>query len=181
MTLLLLTMTHFKMTEEINFKCICDLTTNVLGMPTGALALRSRKRNLQVARSVAAYIGRTEEDIHRTIIGKGLNRNRSMVYHYEHRHKTLYKSCLVYRNTFNKIYKAYKDVGQEKEIFINGKLMRDYLLHNGVKESIKPDVLIDVKSGDCNCIINTSYFEFSSQLENIKLAMEKYHYTIKLI
>ena len=50
-------------------------------------------------------IARTEEDIHRTIIGKGLNRHRSLIYHYELRHKPLYKTCQVYRDSFNKIYK----------------------------------------------------------------------------
>ena len=169
------------MTEELNFKSICDLTTNILGMPKGALSLKSRKRPLHVARSVAAYIARSEEDIHRNIIGKGLNRDRSLIYHYEKNHKKHYKTCLVYRNTFNKIYNAYKTMDSEKEIFINGSLMRDHLLRGGVKEDVKPDVLIEVKSGKAKCIINTSYFDFSNQLENVKLAMEKYHYTVKII
>jgi hypothetical protein len=57
------------MTEEYNFKNLCDLTTSVLGLPKGSLALKSRKRPLQVARAIAGYIGRTEEGIHRTIMG----------------------------------------------------------------------------------------------------------------
>jgi len=169
------------MTEELNFKAICDLTTNVLNMPKGSLALRSRKRPLQVARSVAAYIGRLEEDIHRTIIGKVLNRDRSLIYHYENRHDFLYRSCSLYRDTFSVVYKAYKDIDNEKEIFINGKLMKEYLLKNNVKESKDSDVILQVKSGEAICDINTSYFEFSSQLENIKFAMEKYYYTVKML
>jgi hypothetical protein len=54
------------MTEEDNFKYICNLTTRVLGLPDGSLALRSRKRTLQKARAVAGYIGSTEDNIHRT-------------------------------------------------------------------------------------------------------------------
>jgi len=169
------------MTEELNFKFICNLTTNILNMPKGSLALKSRKRPLQVARSVAAYIGRTEEDIHRTIIGKVLNRDRTLIYHYESRHKFLYKSCETYRNTFNKVYKAYKDIDDVKDIFVNGVTMRDYLLRNGVKEAIDSDVLIEVKSGEAKCVINTSYFDFSNQLKNVKLALEKYHFTIRVI
>ena len=64
------------MTEEINFKAICDLTTRVMGLPTGSLALKSRRRQLQSARSIAGYIGLTEENIHREVIAKVLNRNR---------------------------------------------------------------------------------------------------------
>ncbi len=169
------------MTEELNFKAICNLTTRVLDIPKGALALRSRKRPLQIARSVAAYIGRTEEDIHRAIIGKVLNRDRTLVYHYESRHKQIYRSCGKYRDTFNKVYKAYKDIDNEKEIFIRGDHMKRHLLKSGVTETKNPDVLIEVKSGEAKCTINTSYFKFSEQLEIIKLAMTNYHYTVKII
>jgi len=169
------------MTEELNFKIICDITTNALNMPKGSLALRSRKRPLQVARSVAAYIGRSEEDIHRTVIGKVLNRNRSLIYHYENRHKFLYRSCGIYRDTFSKVFKAYKNIDDEKDIFINGKLMKKYLLKSGVTESENSDVILEVNSGEAACKINTSYFDFSNQLKNINIVMEKYHYTIKII
>tara|TARA_R100001443_G_scaffold25529_1_gene38381 strand:- start:248 stop:772 length:525 start_codon:yes stop_codon:yes gene_type:complete len=174
-------MTLFKMTEELNFKAICDLTTNVLNMPKGSLSLRSRKRPLQVARSVAAYLGRSEEDIHRTIIGKVLNRDRSLIYHYEHRHKFLYRSCSLYRNTFSTVYKAYKDFDGEKDIFINGKLMKSHLLKEGIKECENSDVIIEVKSGEAVCQINTSFFKFSDELKKINLAMSNYHFNVKII
>ena len=172
---------HFNMTEELNFRCICDLTTNVLGMPSGSLALKSRNRPIQVARAIAGYLGRTEEDIHRNIIAKVLNRNRSLIYHYEKTHKTNYKTCIVYRNTFNKIYKAYKDIDGAKEIFLDKDFMKSYLLQNGVIETRDPDVLLEVKSGEVTCVIKTSYFDFSNQLENVKLALKNYHYTVKII
>jgi hypothetical protein len=169
------------MTAEDNFKKLCSLTTRVLGLPDGALALKSRKRPLQVARAVAGYIGRTEEDIHRSIIGKVLNRDRSLIYHYEYTHKQNYATCLVYRNTFNKIYKAYKDIGGTKEFFLDKDFMKRYLLKNGVKETLDPDVLLEVTSGQIKCIIKTSYLDFSNQLENVNLALQDYHYTIKII
>ena len=169
------------MTAEDNFKNLCDLTTRVLGLPDGSLALRSRKRPLQVARSIAGYLGRTEENIHRTIIGKVLNRNRSLIYHYESKHKKKYANSSLYRNTFNLIYKAYKDVGGTKEFFLDKDFMKSYLLKNGVTETLDPDVLLEVKSGQVKCIIKTSYFDFSNQLENIKLALKNYHFTIKII
>ena len=168
------------MTAEDNFKNLCNLTTRVLGLPDGSLALRSRKRPLQVARAIAGYIGRTEEDIHRTIIGKVLNRDRSLIYHYELRHKSLYKTCPIYRDTFNKIYAAYKNVGGTKEFFLDKDFMKSYLLKNGVKETLESNVLLEVTSGQVKCIIKTSYFDFSNQLENVKLALENYHFTVKI-
>lgn len=169
------------MTEELNFRIICNLTTRVLDMPEGSLSLRSRKRPLQVARSVAAYIARSEEDIHRKIIGKVLKRDRSLIYHYENRHKQIYKSSDKYRNSFNKVYKAYKDIDDEKEIFIRGDHMKRHLLKSGITESKDPDVLLEIKSGEAKCIVNTSYFKFSEQLDIVKFAMTKYHYTVNII
>ncbi len=89
------------MTEEYNFKCICSLTTKILDFPDGSLSTKSRKRPLQAARAAASYIARTEENINREIIGKVLNRNRSLIYHYEKTHKKYFSTCLVYRNIFN--------------------------------------------------------------------------------
>jgi hypothetical protein len=169
------------MTEEYNFKNICNLTTKLLGLPDDALALKSRKRPLQVARAIAGYIGRTEEDINQKIIGKVLNRDRTLIYHYENTHKANYANCEVYRNTFNKVYKAYKDIDGVKEVFIDGNFMKSYLLKNEVVETLDPEVILEVKSGQVKCKIKTSYFDFSNQLEIIKLALKNYHYTIKII
>ena len=60
-------------------------------------------------------------------------------------------------------------------------LMKSYLLQNGIVETMKSDVLLEVKSGGVVCIIKTSYFDFSNQLENVKLALVNYHYSIKII
>ena len=169
------------MTEEYNFKNICNLTTKILGLPDDALALKSRKRPLQVARAIAGYIGRTEEDINQKIIGKVLNRDRTLIYHYENTHKSNYANCEIYRDTFNKIYKAYKDIDGIKEVFIDGDFMKSYLLKNEVVETLDPEVILEVKSGQVKCKIKTSYFDFSNQLEIIKLALKNYHYTIKII
>ena len=169
------------MTEKYNFKILCDLTTSVLGLPKGSLAFKSRKRPLQVARAIAGYIGRTEENIHRTIIGKVLNRDRSLIYYYEHTHKGNYATCVVYRNAFNKVYKAYKDIGGTKDIFVDRDFMKSYLLQNGVKETLNHEVLLEVKSGQAICNIKTSYLDFSNQLENVKLALKNYHFSVKII
>tara|TARA_R110002167_G_scaffold90498_1_gene243866 strand:+ start:28 stop:546 length:519 start_codon:yes stop_codon:yes gene_type:complete len=172
------------MIEEFNFKSICDITTRVMKLPKDCLSLKTRERPLQAARSVAGYIGRTEEDIPPKIIAKVLNKNRTLIYHFEHGHKKNYANCEIYRNTFNKVYKAYKNIVGDKDIFLDNDFMKSYLLKNGVKESKTPkhsEVLLEVKSGQVKCKIKTSYFDFSNQLEIIKLALRNYHYTIKII
>ena len=169
------------MTEEYNFKNLCNLTTKMMGLPDGSLGFKSRKRPLQVARAVAGYIGITEADITREVIAKVLNRDRSLIYHYQKKHKGNYKTCSIYRNTFNKIYRAYLDIDGAKDVFIDDDFMKSYLLKNGVKETPKPDVLLEVKSGQVDCIIKTSYFDFSNQIKNINLALKNYHFSIKII
>ena len=172
---------HFKMTQEYNFKCICSLTTRILDFPDGSLSTKSRKRPLQAARAVASYIARTEENINREIIGKVLDRNRSLIYHYEKTHKKYFSTCLVYRNTFNKVYKAYMNIDGTKDFFLKGNKMRTYLLKNGVSIVYDGDITLEVKSGKAICKIKTSYFDYLNQLENIKLALKNYHYSVKII
>ena len=169
------------MTEEYNFKSLCNLTTRIMGLPDGSLALKSRKKPIQVARAAAGYIGVTEADITREVIAKVLNRNRTLIYHYEKKHKKNYMNCSIYRGAFNKIYKAYKDIDGTKDVFLDGSVMKSFLLLNGVKERLKPDVLLSLKSGEATCKIKTSYFDFSNQIENINLALKNYHFSMKII
>tara|TARA_R100001244_G_scaffold7913_1_gene10285 strand:+ start:512 stop:1021 length:510 start_codon:yes stop_codon:yes gene_type:complete len=169
------------MVEEFNFKSICDITTRVMELPTNSLSLKSKKQLYTVARSVAGYIGRTEEDIQPRVIAKVLNKNRTLVYHYLRSHKNNYANCEIYRNTFNKVYRVYKSIDGDKDIFLDSDFMKKHLLKNGVTEVEKPDVFLEINSGQVNCKINTSYFEFSNQLEIINLALKNYHYTIKII
>lgn len=169
------------MTEELNFKAICSLTTRVMGLPEGSLAYKNRTRKLQASRSIAGYIGITEEDISKNVIAKILNRNRTATYHYVRFHKKNFQRCKIYRECFTKIYKEYKNIDGEKDIFVNKRQMKNYLLQNRVIESENSDVILQVKSGEVVCNINTTYFDFSNQIENIKLALTNYHFTIKII
>ena len=172
------------MIEKDNFRYICELTTRALGFTIDDLALKSRKQPLQIARAIAAYIGRSEEDIHPKIIAKAFKRHRTLIYHYEHTHKDKYANSMIYRNAFTKVYKAYKSLDEDREIFLDGDFMKRYLLKNGVKEtqnSKHSQVILEVKSDKVKCKIKTSYFDFSNQLEIIKFVLKNYHYTIKII
>lgn len=171
----------FKMTEELNFKALCSLATRVAGLPEGSLAFKNRTMNIQAARASACYIALTEEKIDRNVIADIIDRDRTATYHYERTHKKNFKNCKVYRNTFTKIYQEYKNLDGKKDIFVSKRHLRNYLLKNKVAESKTPDVLIEVKSGEAVCIVETSYFDYINQLKNISLALKNYHYTVKII
>ena len=74
------------MNTEDNFKNLCDLTTDLVGLPKGSLALKTRKTEFQVPRMIAAMVSRIEDGTHREVIAKVLDRDRTSVNHYEVRH-----------------------------------------------------------------------------------------------
>lgn len=167
------------MTAKDNFVHICNLTTSVLGLRKGSLSYKSRVQPLQIARMVAGVIARKEEGIHRKTIAEVLNRDRTLVYHYEKQHVNNY-GWEKYREAYNKVYLAYHRLENNKKVFDDPHIMKEFLLRKGVTEHIKKDLIILVKSGKVGCGIKTSYFDFSNQLENIKdiLKNENYKYEI---
>ena len=62
------------MNTEDNFKNLCDLTTNLVGLPKGSLALKTRKIEYHVPRMIAAMVARIEDRTHRDVIAKVLDR-----------------------------------------------------------------------------------------------------------
>ena len=168
------------MTAKDNFIQICNLTTKVMGLNKGALSFKTRVQEVQVPRMVASVIARMEEEISHTIIADVLKRDRTLIYYYEKNHQANY-TWQTYREVFNKVYMAYKKIEEEKEVFIDKNHMRKYLLNNGVTESEKQEAQIMVKSGKIGVIIKTSYFDFSNQIENIKLALINYKYEIEIL
>ena len=169
------------MTAEDNFKNLCNLTTRVLGLPDGSLALKTRRSELQIPRSVVSVIAIMEDDIHPLVIAKVIKRDRCSVYHYQNTHKSNYANKEKYRNIFNKIYRSYKDLEGTKDFFLDGDYMKAYLLKKGVSAISNGDVSLEVKSGQVKCIIKTSYFDYTNQLEKVKLALKNYHYTVKIL
>ena len=168
------------MTAKDNFIKICNLTTKVMGLNKGALSFKTRVQEVQVPRMVASVIARMAEEISHTIIADVLKRDRTLIYYYEKNHQANY-TWETYRNVFNKVYMAYKKIEEEKEVFIDKNHMRKYLLSNGVSESEKQEAQIMVKSGKVGLVINTSYFDFSNQIENIKFALSNYKYEIEIL
>ena len=169
------------MTEKFNFKAICDLATRVMNLPKDSLAYKSRTRKLQSARSIAAFIALTEEGISRKVIADILKKDRTVTYHYVKFHNKNLDNCDIYRDCFTKIYKEYKNIDGEKDIFVNKRQMRNHLLQSGVTEKENSDIKLMVQSGEIIVEIRTDYFDFSTQIVNIEKAMENYHYSIKII
>lgn len=169
------------MTEEDNFKDLCNLTTSLLGLRKGSLAHKSQRMELQIPRSAVSVIARMEDDTHRKTIAKVLNRDRSLIYHYEKVHEGHYASFPKYRNTFNIIYNAYKGISSTKKEFFSLIEFEKHLRKNNVCESVKPQVIIEVRCGKFKKHIKVSYRDFYEQIENVKFALTNYRYTIQII
>ena len=172
---------HSKMTLEDNFKNLCNLTTSLLGLRKGSLAYKSRKQDLQVARSIASVIARIEYEVPHSTIAKVINRNRTLIYHYEKNHKHNYATFPKYRDTFNKVFNAFTTIEDSKKSFFDLQQLKNYLRKNDVFNSEKHQVIIRIKSGKVGTDIKVSYRDFYNQLENVKLALQNFKYEIEII
>ena len=172
---------HSNMTLEDNFKNLCNLTTSLLGLRKGSLAYKSRKQELQVARSIASVIARIEYEVPHSTIAKVINRNRTLIYHYEKNHKHNYATFPKYRDTFNKVFNAFTTIEDSKKSFFDLQQLKNYLRKNDVFNSEKHQVIIRIKSGEVGTEIKVSYRDFYNQLENVKLALQNFKYEIEII
>ncbi len=171
----------FKMNSEDNFKNLCDLTTSLVGLPKGSLALKTRKTEYQVPRMVAAMVARLEDKTHREVIAKVLDRDRTSVNHYERCHSANYSSFPLYRNTFNKVYNAYAEIKDAKLTFIDLYNLQEHLRKNGIHDSSKHQTTIRIVSGKFGKDVKVSYKDFYNQLELCKLALQNYQHEIEVI
>ena len=169
------------MIEEINFKILCDLTTNLVGLRKGALSFKSREQKYQVPRAVASVVARMVDETHRTVIAKELKRDRSLVYHYERMHQSNYRSFPKYRETFNRVYNAYSNIQGAKRTFADENQLKDYLRENGVTNSEKHQTIIRIKSGRVEADIKVSYKDFYDMLEKCKFVMTDCNYNLEII
>ena len=170
-----------KMNTEDNFKNLCDLTTSLVGLPKGSLALKTRKTEYQVPRMVAAMVARIEDETHRGVIAKVLERDRTSVNHYERCHSANYSSFPLYRNTFNKVYNAYTEIKDAKLTFIDLYNLQEHLRKNGIHDSLKHQTTIRIVSGKFGKDVKVSYKDFYNQLELCKLALQNYQHEIEVI
>ena len=65
------------MTEEINFKALCELAVRVCDVSKTSLLSKTRKRKIQSVRAALSYIAINEEDMDRNMVAKILKRDRT--------------------------------------------------------------------------------------------------------
>ena len=171
----------FKMNSENNFKNLCDLTTSLVGLAKGALALKTRKTEFQVPRMVAAMVSRLEDGTHREVIAKVLDRDRTSVNHYERCHSSNYASFPMYRETFIKVFNAYTEIKEAKLTFVDLYNLQEHLRKNGIHDSLKHQTTIRIVSGKFGKDVKVSYKDFYNQLELCKLALQNYQHEIEVI
>ena len=170
-----------KIQQEQDFKNLCKLTTNLLELPEGVLSSKSRKQELQTPRTVVSVVARMINETHQTVIAKELNRDRSLIYHYEKMHQSNYRTFPEYREIFNKIYNAYIDIQGAKRAFIDMYHLREHLRQNGIKHSSICQTTIRITSGEVGVDIKLSYRDFSDQLELINLALRDCKYNLEIL
>lgn len=171
------------MIDEINFKILCDLTTNIVGLRKGSLSYKSRKQEYQIPRSVASVVAMMIDETHPTVIAKELKRDRVSIYHYMKTHKFNYnkRGENKYRKVFNSVYNAYSNLQGAKRTFVDNKQLEKYLKENGVTNSEKYHTIIRVTSGRAEHNVKVSYKDFYNQLEKCKFAMTDCNYNLEII
>ena len=163
-------------TDKKEVKELCDIATNIVGLEQGSLISQSRKQPYTLARQVVSNIC-LHNGLHFETIAKVLNRDRTSIYHYKRKHQHNFKTWSQYRTLFTKVFNTYKESKKEQKTFLTNQDLRSHLLSNGVKTSIG-EVFIIIKSGVLKTSINTSYKDFSNQLEKIRIALLDYQYSL---
>jgi transcription-repair coupling factor (superfamily II helicase) len=171
----------FKAQQEEYFNNLCQMVTNMLELPEGSLASKSRKKQLQVPRMVVSVVSNMLDETHFNIIANGINRDRSLIFYYMKMHKSNLRSYPEYRKLFNEVYNKYLNIKQSKKTFIDMLHLRHHLNSFGIKNSEKEQITIRIKSGEVGVDIKVSYLDLSFQLELINLAMKDCNYKLNLI
>ena len=170
-----------KMTQEDNFKNLCNLTTDLVGLPKGSLSKRSREHKYQIPRAAICVIARQEEGINKYVIGAGIKRDRTSINHYEKKHKSDYKTFPAYRKVFIDLYIAYCSHKKQKLYFKTQKDFQDLLDKNNIKSSTTYNTELVLRSGDFYVVLQLSHQDFYNVIEIIKFALKEHHYEYKVI
>jgi hypothetical protein len=170
-----------KMTDKENFKNLCNLTTQLVGLPKGSLSKKSREQKYQIPRAVISMIARLEENIHQTVIAKELKRDRSNIYHYEKFHQANYISFPKYRETFINVYIAYCNQKKKKKYFTTQASFHKFLDKHKINSSPTYNSELILRSGNFYVNLQLSHQDFYNVIEIIKFALKDYHYEYKVI
>ena len=163
--------------QKDKFIKLCLLAENTLEIPNGSLASSSREQQIVDARKAVAIIGHKEQSTPFDIMADVLKKNRTSFYYYINKERKTFAHNKPFRNTYLTVFKAYKNLDNNLNIFIDKRDMKEFLFRNGVKDhKDKYDFFIRVNSGDVSVDIKTTYFDYLDQEKRIKLALMDYKY-----
>ena len=169
------------MTDQENFKNLCNLTTELVGLPKGSLSKKSRERKYQIPRAVVSMIALQEENIHKDVIGAGIKRHRTNINHYEKFHSANYKSYPAYRKAFIDVYIAYCSYKKQKLYFDTQIAFQDFLDNHNIKSSTTYHTELALRSGNFFVVLQLNNKDFYNMIEIIKFALKDYHYEYKIM
>lgn len=120
---------------------ICDITTQVCGLPDDCLTLKTRQQTVSIPRMVASNIARVEKGIHYCCIADVLQKDRSSIYHYEKQHKVLFSTWKPYRDMFKKVLTTFESNKEDKIKTILATIHTD---SSNIKE-IEQEIILTLK------------------------------------
>ena len=161
-----------KQTEEFNE--ILDLTSNIFNIDRNELISKDRSMHLAIPRNAAAVIGVKKAMLKKEIVAKGLNRHRTLIYHYLKNHKQFFKYHKPYAKGYLKILNAYKNIDVSRKQFIDKDEFKLFVEKINFKNAKKPDIIISVSCAKYNHNFLSSCFKFSDDIEIIKDAFKEY-------
>lgn len=167
------------MTPKEEFKNICNLTTNILGLRKGSLSFKSRKQELHLGRTIVGVIG-LKEGIRRELIAKELNRHRTAIYHYEKQHKNWFssKSYPSYAKAYTKVFSAYQEIEDCRKQFVDKFHLRHFVNELELKNCEKKDIIFTIKSGAVSYQLFSDAHNFSNYYDTLISALGGYKATL---
>lgn len=163
--------------DREDFMHICDITTKLLDLPRNSISMKLRDRPLVLARQIAGNVG-LEHGIHKNIIARILNKDRTSIMYYERKHKVWFEYYAPYRNNYLKVLETYRKTNDEKKQFIDRLHLKHFVKNLGLKNSNDPDVVIIINSGDVQYKLLSDCFRFSDDMKTLHNALNKYKYKI---
>ena len=144
------------MTDKDNFKNIIQLTERVLQLPDGTVKNKSREEVIIIPRAVCCNVARIEECIRHSTIAKVLDKNRASIYYYERKHSRYFAYWADYRNAFNKVLNAYKQIENNKKTFLTKEAFKAHLFNNDIEDDDNVQMIIALQSGKIVVVVKTS-------------------------
>jgi hypothetical protein len=165
-----------KAKEEINY--IIDVTCEAFNVNKAELLTKSRKMELAIPRIISAVVGIKEANIKKDTVAEALKRDRTGMYYYLKMHKDYFATHKPYMRGYMKVLKAYKKIDEDCKEFIYKREFNLFIKKMKFKNAKKPDIVITVTCGKYSNSFYSDCFNFTEDIEIIKLAFKDYKHKI---